>query len=90
MTNLIAREQIKSIIERVERLEEEAKALNEDKSEVYKEARGNGFNVKVLKRIIQRRRKDASEAEEEDALFDLYMTSLAGTDDATRARTDQP
>ena len=90
--NAPAPDQLRSIVERVERLEEEARSLNEDKAEVYKEAKLNGLNVKVLKRIVQRRRRDTSELEEEDAVFDLYMAtingkSVAGTVNATRAST---
>lgn len=68
--------ELRQFIERVERLEEEAKALNEDKAEVYAEARGRGYDVKVMKRLIQLRRKDPNQRQEEDAILELYMNAL--------------
>lgn len=72
----VAAGELRQLIERVERLEEEARALNEDKSEVYAEARGRGYDVKVMKRLIQLRRKDPAQRQEEDAILELYMNAL--------------
>lgn len=79
--------QLKSIVERIERLEEEIKDLNSDKRDIYAEAKSNGFDVKVLKAVIAYRRKDSSEAHEFDAIFETYLAELQrGTSVATRVR----
>lgn len=72
----IAGARLKSFVERIERVEEEIKALNGDKKEIYDEARGTGFDVKIIKKIIGLRRKDQDELDEEDALLDVYMRAL--------------
>lgn len=91
----IAGDRLKSLINRIERLEEEIGALNADKSEVYQEAKGTGFDVKVMRQIIQRRRKDRDELDEADTLLDIYERAIGmrpdfGTEVATRARTEDP
>ncbi len=68
--------QLRSIVERVERLEEEKAAIADDVKEVYAEAKGNGFDVKVLRRVIRLRKMDRAEREEQDAILDLYMAAL--------------
>lgn len=67
---------LRSFIERVERLEEEKKALAEDIKEVYAEAKGNGFDVKIMRKIVALRKKDPDDRAEEDALLDTYMSAL--------------
>jgi len=74
--NSIAEGQLKAIVERIERLDEERSTIGRDISEVYKEAKGNGFDVKALKIIIQKRRMDHAERLEREAIVDLYMTAL--------------
>jgi uncharacterized protein (UPF0335 family) len=74
--NSFASEQLKSIIERIERLEEEKAALSEDVKEVYAEAKGNGFDTKILRTVIKLRKQDAAERAEQEALLDLYMHAL--------------
>lgn len=74
----VAQDQIKAFVRRIEALEDEIKVLNEDKSEVYKEAKGNGFDTKVLRKVIAARRQDSNERAEQDALFQLYMEALEG------------
>lgn len=74
----VAQDQLVAFVERIERLEEEARAINSDKSEVYKEAKGNGFDVKVLKRVVAERRMDRSERLEREAIFDLYWNAVNG------------
>lgn len=71
--------QLRQYIEQIERLEEEIKALNSDKSEYYKAAKGEGFDPKIIRKVIAQRRRSASEREEEEALIDLYMSALSGT-----------
>lgn len=70
------RDQLKSIIERIERLDEEIKDMNGDKSEVYKEAKANGFDSKALRRVIALRRMDPAQRQEEEAMVDLYLNAL--------------
>jgi uncharacterized protein (UPF0335 family) len=68
--------QLKSIIERVERLETEKSEIAEQIKEVFAEAKGNGFDVKVLRKIIARRKMDRAKAQELDAIMDLYLSAL--------------
>ncbi len=79
MTNGINPEtarQLRSFVERIERLEEEIKAINSDKSEVYSEAKGNGFDVKAIKYIVSQRRLDPHVRTEQEAVIDTYMAAL--------------
>lgn len=73
---LVAREQIRSIVERVERLEEEKKAIADDIRDVFAEAKANGFDTKVLREVIRLRKKDLAERQEQDAIRDLYLHAL--------------
>lgn len=72
----IAKEQLMSIVERIERLQEEKKGIAEDIKEVYAEAKGNGYDTKVLRKVVMIRKQDAAEREEQDAILDLYLTAL--------------
>jgi uncharacterized protein (UPF0335 family) len=72
----VAKDQLKSIIERIERLEEEKKALADDIKEVFAEAKGNGFDTKVLRTVIRLRKQDKTERQEHEALLDLYLHAL--------------
>ncbi len=78
--------QLRSIVERVERLHEERKALSSDIAAVYAEAKGNGFDVKALKEVVKRRSIDGSKLSEHEAIVQSYEAAL-GIDHATRART---
>ena len=69
-----------SFIERVERIDEEIKALNEGKKEVFSEAKGEGFDVKVLKEILRLRKQDKDERDEQESLLDLYMKAMESAD----------
>lgn len=71
-----APDQLRAFVERVERLEAEIKDLNRDKSELYAEAKGNGFDVPTIKKIVSIRKLDHSVRLERDALLDLYMSAL--------------
>lgn len=73
---MVAKEQLKSIVERIERLEEEKKAIADDVRDIYAEAKGNGFDVKVLRQVVSLRKKDLTERQEQDAVRDLYMQAL--------------
>ena len=75
-TTSIAADQLKQLIERIERLEEEKKALGDDIREVYAQAKGEGFDTKAMRKIIALRRKDHAERKEEEAILELYMQAL--------------
>lgn len=68
--------QLFSFIERIERLEEEKSALNEDIKEVYKEIKGSGFDTKMVRRLVSRRKKDQDLVREEDEVFELYLQAM--------------
>jgi len=68
--------QLKAFIERIERLAEEVKALQDDIKDVYAEAKANGFDTKVMRKVISLRKKKAAEREEEEAILELYMQAL--------------
>jgi len=72
----IAHDQLRTIVERIERLEEEKKEVAEQIKEVYAEAKGNGFDTQTLRKIVALRKKDPSERSEEEALLDLYLHAL--------------
>ena len=72
----VAGEQLKSFIERIERLEKEKRALSGDIKEVYAEAKGTGFEPKIMRQIIKLRRMDKEEVDEEESLLDLYKRAL--------------
>jgi len=72
----IAADRLKSFIERIERLEEEKKALADDIKEVYAEARGTGFDVKIMRQLIRLRRIDKDDLSEQETLLDLYRRAL--------------
>jgi uncharacterized protein (UPF0335 family) len=74
--NLIARDQLKAFVERIERLEEEKKTISEDIRDVYAEAKGNGYDTKALRKIVALRKKDQQERAEEEAILELYMQAL--------------
>ena len=68
--------QLKSIVERIERLEEEKKTIAGDIKEVYAEAKANGFDTKIPRKVISLRKKDAAEREEEESMLDVYLAAL--------------
>ncbi len=72
----VARDQLRAFIERIERMEEEKAAIGADIKEIYAEAKGNGFDTKVLRKIVTIRKQDANERMEQEALLELYMAAL--------------
>ena len=72
----IAGEQLRSYIERIERLEEEKAALAGDVREVYSEAKGNGFDVKIMRQIIRLRKMDREDRQEQEELLQLYQHAI--------------
>ncbi|MEL6773573.1 MAG: DUF2312 domain-containing protein [Pseudomonadota bacterium] len=75
-TGMVAAGQLRAIIERVERLEEEKKEVAEQIKEVYAEAKANGYDTKILRKVVTLRRKDPAERSEEEAILDLYLDAL--------------
>jgi uncharacterized protein (UPF0335 family) len=71
-----AKDQLKAFVERVEKLEEEKKAITDDIASVYQEAKGNGFDVKALRTIVRLRKMEPTEREEQDAIVETYMHAL--------------
>ena len=74
--NQTAQGQLKSIIERAERLIAEKEEIAEQLKEVFSEAKGSGFDVPTLKKVIARRKKDRAKVQEEDAILDTYLVAL--------------
>ena len=72
----VAGDRLKSFIERIERLEEEKRALAEDIKEVYAEAKGTGFDTKIMRQIIKIRKMDKDDLDEQETLLDVYKRAL--------------
>ena len=72
----IAGDRLKSFIERIERLEEERRALGADIKEVYAEAKGTGFDTKIMRQVIRLRRMDKDDLDEQESLLDVYKRAL--------------
>jgi uncharacterized protein (UPF0335 family) len=75
-TESVAQDQLRAFVERIERMEEEKRAITDDIKEIYAEAKGNGFDVKVLRQIIRIRKQDHNERMEQEAILELYMAAL--------------
>jgi uncharacterized protein (UPF0335 family) len=71
-----AKDQLKAIIERIERLEEEKKTISDDIRDVYAEAKGNGFDVKALRVVVRMRKQDKDERAEQEAILETYLHAL--------------
>ena len=74
--NSTAQGQLRTIIERIERLEEDKAAISADLKDVFAEAKGNGFDVKILRKVIRIRKQDRAKRQEEEALLDLYLSAI--------------
>ena len=72
----VAGDRLRSFVERIEQLEEEIKELNEQKKDVFNEAKGEGYDVKILKEVIRLRKQDQNERDERDSLLDLYLHAI--------------
>ena len=72
----IAGEQLRAIIERIEHIEEEIKELTDAKKDVFLEAKGNGFDVKILREVIRVRKQDQQERDEQESLLDAYLQAI--------------
>jgi uncharacterized protein (UPF0335 family) len=72
----VARDQLRSVVERIEKLEEEKSTIGGDIREVYSEAKSSGFDLKALRRVVSLRKKDFQQRQEEDAILETYMSAL--------------
>ena len=72
----VARDQLRSVVERIEKLEEEKATVAGDIREVYAEAKGHGFDTKALRKIVGLRKKDAQQRQEEEAILETYLAAL--------------
>ncbi len=75
-----AKERLRSFVERIERLEEERAALSADIREVYAEAKGEGFDIKIMRQVVRLRKLDKADFQEQEAMLDLYKRALNMTD----------
>ena len=76
--NTTAQGKLKSLVERIERLEEDKAVVATDLKEVFAEAKGEGFDVKILRKVIRLRKQDVAKRQEEEALIDLYISAIGG------------
>ena len=88
-TGGVAAGQLRSFIERIERLEEEKKGLSDDIRDVFAEAKGSGFDTKIMRQVIRLRKKDTNERQEEEAILDLYMHALGMVPGAGAAESEE-
>lgn len=92
ITDNLSEAALRAYVERIERVQEDIDALNNDKSEIYQEAKANGFDPRTMRVLISERRQDPAEREEQEAMLELYRRMLNGrkrgngTKSATRAR----
>jgi uncharacterized protein (UPF0335 family) len=81
----VAGDQLRTIVERIENIEDEIKELTEAKKEVYLEAKGNGFDVKILREVIRVRKQDQKERDEQETLVEVYLQAIKGASSVTKA-----
>jgi uncharacterized protein (UPF0335 family) len=84
-SGVVAGDQLRAIVERIEHIEEEIKDLTEAKKEVYFEAKGNGFDVKILREVIRVRKQDQKERDEQESLLDTYLQAIKGENRTAKA-----
>lgn len=75
-THAFSKDQLKAVVERIERLEEEKKTISDDIKDIYGEAKGNGLDVKALRTIVRMRKMDASDRAEQETILDTYLQAL--------------
>ena len=81
----VAGDQLRTIVERIEHVEEEIRELTEAKKEIYQEAKSNGFDVKVLREVIRLRKQDQKQREEQDELLEVYLQAIKGPSRVSKA-----
>ena len=77
--------QLRALVERIEQVDDEIKDLTEAKKKIYAEAKGNGFDVKVLREVIRVRKQDEKERDEQESLLDLYMQAIKAASAVAKA-----
>lgn len=87
MSNMVDSAQLRSFLERIEKLEAEKKAIAEDIGEVYKEIKSNGFDAKVIRAIVARRKQDKAKREEFEEILGLYLSALGELSDTPLGRS---
>ena len=81
----VAGDQLRAFVERIEHIEEEIRSLTEDKKEIFAEAKGEGFDVKILKEIIRIRKQDQEERQEHESLLEVYLHALEDVEPQKKA-----
>jgi len=81
----VAGDQLRAIVERIEQVEEEIKELTEAKKEIYLEAKGNGFDVKILREVIRVRKQDQKERDEQETLVGVYLQAIKSASSVAKA-----
>ncbi|MGC1998045.1 MAG: DUF2312 domain-containing protein [Pseudolabrys sp.] len=81
----IAGDQLRAVVERIETIDEEIKELTEAKKEIYLEAKGNGFDVKILREVIRVRKQDQQERDELETLLEVYLQAIKGAPPVAKA-----
>jgi uncharacterized protein (UPF0335 family) len=84
-SGMVAGDQLAAVVERIERIEEEIRELAEGKKEIYQEAKGNGFDVRILREVIRVRKQDPKERDEQESLLDVYLQAIKGSSKAAKA-----
>jgi uncharacterized protein (UPF0335 family) len=84
-SDAVAGNQLRTIVERIENIEEEIKELTEAKKELYLEAKGNGFDVKILREVIRVRKQDQKERDEQETLVEVYLQAIKGASSVAKA-----
>jgi uncharacterized protein (UPF0335 family) len=74
----VSGDQLRSVIERIEHIEKEIGELNEGKREIFQEAKGNGFDLKVIREIVRLRKQDQKEREEHESILEVYLKAISG------------
>jgi uncharacterized protein (UPF0335 family) len=82
----VAGDQLRAFIERIENIEEEIRSLTEDKKEIFAEAKGEGFDVKILKEVIRIRKQDEEERQEHESLLETYLHALEEAEPTRKAK----
>jgi uncharacterized protein (UPF0335 family) len=84
-SHVVGGNQLRAIVDRIENIEEEIKELTEAKKEIYLEAKGNGFDVKILREVIRVRKQDQKERDEQETLVEVYLQAIKGASSGAKA-----